>query len=101
MVPVRGIPFRIIALLGLNDHSFPRKPRTPDFDLMVQDPRPGERKRKEDDRNLFLQSILSDYEEHYSSYIGQSRVDNEEITHTRMLSEWADYASDAKGDPSG
>lgn len=101
MVPVRGIPFRIIALLGLNDHSFPRKSRTPDFDLMVQDPRPGERNRKEEDRNLFLQSILSASEVHYSSYIGQSKVDNEEIPPSVILRQWADYLSDVRGIPSG
>src|SRR5690625_4071252 len=101
MVPVRGIPFRIIALLGLNDHSFPRKSRTPDFDLMVQDPRPGERNRKEEDRNLFVQSILSASEVYYSSYIGQSEVDNEEIPPSAILRQWAEYVRDERGRSAG
>src|SRR5690625_7511813 len=88
-------------MLGLNDHSFPRKSRTFDFDLMVQDPRTGDRNRKEEDRNLFLQSILSASEVHYSSYIGQSKVDNEEIPPSVILRQWADYRSDGRGISSG
>jgi len=41
MVPVRGLPFKVIALLGLNDDRFPRKPVTPEFDLMAGNFSPG------------------------------------------------------------
>lgn len=90
MVPVRGLPFRIIALVGLNDLAFPRRSGSPDFDLMIQDPRPGERNRKEEDRNLFLQSVLSASDVHYCSYVGQSKVDNEEIPPSVVLQQWVD-----------
>lgn len=100
MVPVRSIPFKIIALIGLNGNDFPRKQITPDFDLMAQNPLPGERNRKDEDRNLFLESIMAAGNIHYCSYIGQSPVDNEEIPPSTIVSEWADVMSSASGNES-
>lgn len=97
MVPVRSIPFKIIALIGLNGSDFPRKQITPDFDLMAQNPLPGERNRKNEDRNLFLESIMAAGDIHYCSYIGQSPVDNEEIPPSTIVSEWADVIANASG----
>jgi exodeoxyribonuclease V gamma subunit len=43
----------------MNDGDYPRT-RTPmDFDLMALDYRPGDRSRREDDRYLFLEALLS------------------------------------------
>lgn len=97
MVPVRSIPFKVIALIGLNESTFPRKQTTPDFDLMAQNPLPGERNRKNEDRNLFLESIMAAGEIHYCSYIGQSPVDNEKIPPSSIVSEWVDILSGAAG----
>lgn len=97
MVPVRSIPFRVIALIGLNDGTFPRKETIIDFDLMAQQPEPGERNRKLEDRNLFLESILSASDIHYISYVGQSPVDNEEIPPSTIVSEWIDQVSAVSG----
>ena len=41
MLPVRGIPFEVVCLVGMNDGAFPRVERTPGFDLMREEPRPG------------------------------------------------------------
>lgn len=97
MVPVRSIPFKIIALIGLNESSFPRKQVTPDFDLMAQNPLPGERNRKNEDRNLFLESVMAARDVHYCSYIGQSPVDNETIPPSTIVGEWVDVLSKASG----
>jgi len=88
MVPVRSIPAKIIALIGLNESEFPRKPKDPDFDLMASDPRPYERSPKKQDRSLFLESILASESFHYCSYIGRSRTDNETIPPSPIISEW-------------
>ena len=93
MVPVRSIPFKIVALIGLNETDFPRKPGSPDFDLLAQNPAPGDRNRKLEDRNLFLESILAAENIHYCSYIGQSPVDNESIPPSPIVHEWVDYLS--------
>lgn len=58
-VPYRGIPFAFIAMLGLNEAAFPRKNVRPIFDLMGNDPQPGDRILKEDDSLLFLETRLA------------------------------------------
>src|SRR6056297_3232447 len=99
MVPVRSIPAKIIALIGLNESEFPRKPKDPDFDLMASDPRPYERSPKKQDRSLFLESILASESFHYCSYIGRSRTDNETIPASPIVSEWLTTLSALSGKP--
>ncbi|MDZ7757545.1 exodeoxyribonuclease V subunit gamma [Rhodohalobacter sp.] len=97
MVPVRGLPFKLIAMIGLNEETFPRKQNAPDFDLMNQNPRVTERDRKKEDKALFLESVLAAGEIHYCSYIGQSKVDNEHLPPSPIVSEWIDYLSRITG----
>lgn len=97
MVPVRSIPFRVVALIGLNENSFPRKQSVIDFNLMAQNPRNGERNRKYEDRNLFLESIVAAQQVHYVSYIGQSPVDNDVIPPSTIVNEWMDEVAGSSG----
>lgn len=97
MVPVRSIPAKIIALIGLNEETFPRKPSAPEFDLIAQKPANHDRNRKEEDRNLFLESILAAKNIHYCSYIGQSSIDNETIPPSPILGEWVDILAGYTG----
>src|SRR5690606_19259373 len=76
LMPMRAIPFRHVCLLGMNDGDYPR-PRNPmPFDLMEKDYRPGDRSRRDDDRYLFLEAMLSARERLYVSWVGRSIVDN-------------------------
>ncbi len=59
LMPMRAIPFRHVCLLGMNDGDYPRTQRPLDIDLMGHDYRPGDRSRREDDRYLFLEALLS------------------------------------------
>ncbi len=74
--PMRAIPHRIIAMLGLGDGTFPRTTRPPAFDLAAASPRPGDRTLRDDDRYLFLEAILSARDTLYLSHCGQSARDN-------------------------
>ncbi len=76
LMPMRAIPFRQIWLLGMNDGDYPRSRRPADFDLMANDYRPGDRSRREDDRYLFLEALLSARERLVISWIGRSLRDN-------------------------
>ncbi|NNM54521.1 MAG: exodeoxyribonuclease V subunit gamma [Spirochaetales bacterium] len=58
MVPLRSLPYRIVALLGMNA-GFPREVVRSDFDLMKFSVRPGDRNPLEADRYLFLETLLS------------------------------------------
>jgi exodeoxyribonuclease V gamma subunit len=76
MVPMRSVPFRVIALLGMNAESFPRQQRAPGFDLITLSPRPGDRARRHDDRHLLLETLLSARDALYISYTGRSLQDD-------------------------
>lgn len=90
MLPMRSIPFRVVALVGMNDNAFPRQSRPPGFDLIARKPKAGDRSLRDEDRYLFLESILSAREYFYISYVGQSIKDNSTIPPSVLVSEFLD-----------
>ncbi|WP_252107200.1 MULTISPECIES: exodeoxyribonuclease V subunit gamma [unclassified Halomonas] len=76
LMPMRAIPFKRVCLLGMNDGEYPRSQPPLDFDLMGGDYRPGDRSRREDDRYLFLEALLSARDQLYVSWVGKSQIDN-------------------------
>jgi exodeoxyribonuclease V gamma subunit len=91
MVPMRSLPFKLVCLVGMNDGSYPRSRRAPGFDLMSQEARPGDRSRRDDDRYLFLEAILSARDVLYLSYVGQSVRDNSPLPPSVLVSDLLDY----------
>ncbi|GAB4258056.1 MAG: exodeoxyribonuclease V subunit gamma [Methylomicrobium sp.] len=87
MLPMRSIPFQVIALLGLNDSEFPKIDRRPTFDLLAADFRKGDRSRRADDRYQFLEILLSARRQLLITYIGQSLDDNASIPPSVVVSE--------------
>jgi exodeoxyribonuclease V gamma subunit len=59
MVPMRSVPHRVICLLGLDDGTFPRGTARDGDDVLLRDPLVGERDRRSEDRQLFLDAILA------------------------------------------
>jgi exodeoxyribonuclease V gamma subunit len=97
MLPMRSIPFKIVCLVGMNSDAFPRKAQTLGFDLMVKNPRMGDRNRRNDDKYLFLEALLSARNRLYVSYVGQSIQDNTRIPPSVLVSELIDYIKDGFG----
>jgi exodeoxyribonuclease V gamma subunit len=93
MASLRSLPYRIVCVLGLNDGAFPSPQRTPDFDLMAQPKaqRRGDRQRRLDDRNVFLDLLLAARERLYLSYTGRSVRDNAPLPPSVLVSELLDY----------
>jgi exodeoxyribonuclease V gamma subunit len=91
MLPMRSIPFRVICLLGMDGEAYPRQSKPLGFDYMARYPRRGDRSRRNDDRYLFLETILSAREKLYISYVGQSIQDNSVIPPSVLVSELIDY----------
>ncbi len=93
LMPMRAIPFRVVYLLGMNDGEFPRSHPPLDFDLMAGKGlyRPGDRSRREDDRYLFLETLLSARERLYISYIGRDDRDNSERMPSVLIGQFRDY----------
>ncbi len=90
MLPMRSIPFKIICLVGMNSDTFPRDDQFLTFDLIANQPRPGDRSRRNDDKYLFLESIISAREKLYISYVGQSIIDNSRVPPSVLVSELLD-----------
>lgn len=91
LMPMRSIPFRVVCLLGMNDGVYPRTLPAPGFDLMQQQTRKGDRSRRDDDRYLFLEALLSAQDRLYISYIGRAIQDNTERYPSVLVTELLDY----------
>ena len=90
-MPMRSIPFKVVCLLGMNDGVYPRTLAPLGFDLMSQKPQRGDRSRRDDDRYLFLEALMSAEQTLYISYIGRSIQDNSERYPSVLVQELADY----------
>ncbi len=90
MLPMRSIPFKVVCLVGMNSDRFPRKFQPLAFDLIAQHPQPGDRSRRNDDKYLFLESIISARQKLYISYVGQSIQDNSRMPPSVLVSELLD-----------
>ncbi|MBS0341433.1 MAG: exodeoxyribonuclease V subunit gamma, partial [Proteobacteria bacterium] len=91
LLPMRAIPFRMVCLLGMNDGDYPRSRAPADFDLMGQDYRPGDRSRREDDRYLFLEALLSARERLHISWVGRSIHDHSERPPSVLVAQLRDH----------
>jgi exodeoxyribonuclease V gamma subunit len=93
LLPMRAIPFRVVCLLGMNDGDYPRRHDAPDFDLMAlpKQQRPGDRSRREDDRYLFLEALLSARDALHVSWVGRSARDNAELPPSVLVGQLRDY----------
>ncbi|MDF2445432.1 MAG: Exodeoxyribonuclease subunit gamma [Moraxellaceae bacterium] len=90
MVPMRSLPFKVIAVLGLDDGVFPRQQKPWSFDLMVEQPLPGDRSRRQDDRYLFLETVMAARQVLYLSHVGASDIDGSLRAPSPVLSEFID-----------
>lgn len=91
LMPMRSIPFGVVCLLGMNDGVYPRSMPPEGFDLMNGRTRPGDRSRRDDDRYLFLEAMLSAQHTLYISYVGRSIQDNTERVPSVLVSELLEY----------
>ena len=56
---LQNLPCRVLAMVGMQDANFPARNRTPAWDLLRQDPRVWDRNPRLDDRQLFLDALLT------------------------------------------
>jgi exodeoxyribonuclease V gamma subunit len=97
MLPMRSIPFKVVCLVGMNMDAFPRESKILGFDLMAKNPRIGDRSRRNDDKYLFLEALISARNKLYISYVGQSIRDNTRISPSVLVSELIDYIKEGFG----
>ncbi len=91
---LRGLPYRVVCLLGLNGHgeaAFPSATRPDEFDLLAAAPRVGDRQRRDDDRNLFLDLMLAARDVLHLSCTGRSVRDNSALPPSVLVDELLDF----------
>src|SRR5699024_4635792 len=59
VVPMRPIPHKVVCLIGMDDGDFPRAPAFDADDLLRRAPLLGEREARIEDRQLFLDALMS------------------------------------------
>jgi len=95
LVPMRAIPFKIICIMGMNQMEFPRQVIRPAFDLMQKDPKSLDPSPSDEDRYLFLETIMSAREKLIISYVGRSQIDDSPLNPSVVVSELIDFVSDS------
>ena len=91
LIPLRAVPFRMICLLGMDDDAFPREERHREINLIHRNPRLGDPSTRDDDRLLFLQSLLAAGEIFYLSYTGQDVRSGEQLPPSPVVGELLDF----------
>ncbi|WP_411279305.1 exodeoxyribonuclease V subunit gamma [Gemmatimonas sp.] len=89
--PMRSVPFKVIAVAGLDDAAFPRRDRRPAFDLLSCEAREGDRSLRDDDRQLFLDLLLAAESRVVLTYSGNDPRDNAARAPSIVLDELLDH----------
>ncbi len=84
---LRGLPHRVVCVLGLNDGAFPRADRPDEFDLIARAPRRGDRRPRDDDRAAFLDLVLAARSHLHLSCTGRSARDGSALAPSVLVSE--------------
>jgi len=98
MRPMRSVPFKMIALLGMSDAAFPRREHPLEFDRMAKTWQAGDPIKGEQDRYLMLETVLCCREKLYISYVGRSIRDNSVCQPSLLVSELCEELRHTYGD---
>lgn len=90
LLPLRGVPHRVIALLGMSDDAFPRAAHADGFDLIARAPRIGDRNQRRADRQLFLEALMAAGERLIVTWVGRSMADDAERPPSVVVAELLD-----------
>ena len=98
---LRSLPYRVVCVIGLDQGAFPGSDRPAEFDLMAARPQAGDRQRRLDDRNLFLDLVLSARENLHLSYVGRSVRDGSALPPSVLVDELLDVLASACASEAG
>lgn len=89
--PLRGVPFEVIAMVGMDDGVFPSQDGQREFSLLQKHPRTGDPSVRDNERLTFLQALMGARRCFYLSYTGRNRVDGEALQPSPAVGELLDY----------
>jgi exodeoxyribonuclease V gamma subunit len=97
MTPMRSVPHRVICLLGLDDGVFPRGGSIDGDDVLGRLPMVGEPDARSQDRQLFLDAIMSAQDSLVITYTGFSETSGQERPPSVPLREFLDVVEHTAG----
>ena len=98
MTPMRAVPHRVVCLLGLDDGVFPRGGAIDGDDVIARLPRVGERDVRSEDRQLFLDAIMSATDRLVITYTGFNESTGQRRPPSVPLREFLDVVTRTSGD---
>lgn len=99
LTSLRGLPYRVVCLLGMDDGVLPSLARADEFDLMATFGKPGDRQRRDDERNLFLDLLLAARDRLLIAYTGRSIRDNAPLPPAALVDELLDHLARVSAGP--
>jgi exodeoxyribonuclease V gamma subunit len=99
LTSLRGLPYRVVCMIGMDDGVLPSLARPDEFDLMAARPLLGDRQRRADERNLFLDLLLAARERLFIAYTGRSIRDNAPLPPAALVDELLDHLARAAAGP--
>ena len=103
LYPERNLPYKVIALVGMDDGVFPGSRHREGIDLMHQKPLPGDPHRAHEDRYLLLEELLCAEEHLLVFYTGRDDRTNKTMPAAPPIQELKDvlvqsFVSEVKND---
>ncbi|MBO7741669.1 MAG: exodeoxyribonuclease V subunit gamma [Victivallales bacterium] len=102
MCPMRSVPKRIIAVLGMNEKDFPKREPRMNFDISARifnaqlPPRTDNYSKADEDRFLFLETILAAKEKLWFFYNGCTSFNEDKLPCAAPLAELIEYLDHEK-----
>lgn len=93
--PMRSIPFRVIALVGMAAGAIPRRESHPSFDLVARKRREGDRDARLDDRQVMLETVMAASRSLIIAWPGVDPSSGLEQPPSTVVSELMEVVSDA------
>lgn len=97
LVPMRSVPHRVVCLVGMDDGAFPRGSGLDGDDALARTPLIGERDRRIEDRQLFLDAVMSATERLIITYTGAGQRRGEDRHPAVPVAELIDAMTSAGG----
>jgi exodeoxyribonuclease V gamma subunit len=87
MLPMRAIPFRVVFVAGLGEGQFPSSDRKNQLDLRLAVRRPGDVTAREQDKYMFLETLLCARERLYLTWVAREALTGEKLAPSSVVVE--------------
>jgi len=92
LAAMRGLSYRVVCLIGMNDNAYPRREHPLEFDLIQKGkPRRGDRQRRLEERGIYLDTLLAAREAVHISYTGRDQRNNADMPPSVLVAQLMDY----------